>query len=759
MSKRSGLFSFFRRDDDDEEERYDDDVSFKMSKEDLFEGIKEGSIITLSEKHYLQPDDFLEKDENGKTLLELVFEKNVTLSEPLRKRILNDTSIVEECLKHDRSILLYENFNNVYLDSAVEAKTVFVPLSDGLTLMDYIIKKGLADLYVINAIKDSRVLDYILKYNRNDLIHFINEDVLFKPYRNYLTMFEYLLNKNLVDVFMVSLIKRHDEVVKLCIDYNRPCLLAHLKQEYMFLKVGNRLKPIEYLIKGNNADRDTFFIIGHEKSDEIINMILEHKAYRYLVYYPEILFNRYGNKLYLDLMLENYNKSMDLYLADIKISNLSFKQKAILYLKCSDYGLVAFLPPITIDMLLEKAEGQTFIGLLLSIDKEKTVKKLLNNKMYRNSDLATILRLHGVYIKGVDIPTDKKDKGLKKKNKYLNAEVSEGIQVKLDILRDLFLADGKTSEGEVNLLIASYKRLAKFNYIYLNKELDVLISTKKKHPDFRIVRVSSKPYFSAPTKEIKVNDSSITAFNHELGHAFHHFETYFNMPNGLDDVIKRIHSDPNSLTRVSKFAKFFKRIEEKALAEAEKIYETEYKHYFDTQRSSKIKRLLEEDKKDKLEKFKKFHINEKLLNDDIDNLYDCSEEEYESRFRKIKIEEIKTNLLYEKYSAYAAMSDMLDAIYNGRLKAGVLKDKDGQKIELLFGHGIDYYNVPHNIFNELIADYVEIIKEKDGEEALSFLRYVVGNEIVDLIEYYYEKNILHFEPQALPIEERVSHGK
>ena len=80
MSKKTGLFSWFRRDDDSDYERYDDDVSFKMPIEDLFEGIKDGTIYTIDDKYYLQVEDFLEVDEEtGKTLLELIFEKNVTV--------------------------------------------------------------------------------------------------------------------------------------------------------------------------------------------------------------------------------------------------------------------------------------------------------------------------------------------------------------------------------------------------------------------------------------------------------------------------------------------------------------------------------------------------------------------------------------------------------------------------------------------------------------------------------------------------------
>lgn len=759
MAKKTGLFSWFRRNDDSDYERYDEDVSFKMPIEDLFEGIKEGTIYSLDEKHYLNADDFLEVDEEtGKTLLELVFEKNVTVSSDILRRIYKDTRIIEECLKHKQSIMLYKNSNRMYLDSNVPSEMLFVPLSDGNTLIDHIIDYKMANLYIINRADDPRILDTCLKHERRDLIQYINEEVLFKKYKNYSTIFEYLISKNMVSVYMISLIKNHPEVVEICVAYNKPYLLKHAKEKILLHRCSTGMTAIEYLIRGNNADKETFYNLNYANSNIILGSILRYRAYRYLIYYPEILFSKSGDKLYIDLMLEKYNKSMDMYLADAKIASFTFEQKAIFYLKCAEYGLTTFLPNITINDLLEKKDGKTFIEVLLDVDKEITVKKLLDRGLYKNSNIATILSLYGIHIHGVDVPVDQRDKGLKKKNKYLNVTVSKEIEYKLELLRSLFEKDKKTSPEEIDLLIASYKRLATFRYKYINEELSILIKHKIDNPGFTIIKTKATPYFSSANKEIGINDSSITAFNHELGHAFHAIKTYFGVPEGLYDKVVRINTDEACLNRVYQFANYFEKIEKKALAEAEKRYEMEYGSYFNTNKRAKIRKILEEDRADKIERFSKYGISEKTIKTAVENLYDCTEEDYEKRFKAIKIEELKKDILYENYSALAAMSDMLDAIFEGRLTGGVLKDKNGKKIKLTFGHGISYYNDYHSIFNELIADYSEIIKEKDGEEVLDYLRNIVGSDFVDMIAKYYEENIIGYEPGKLPIEESVGHG-
>ena len=69
----------------------------------------------------------------------------------------------------------------------------------------------------------------------------------------------------------------------------------------------------------------------------------------------------------------------------------------------------------------------------------------------------------------------------------------------------------------------------------------------------------------------------------------------------------------------------------------------------------------------------------------------------------------------------------------------------GEKISLRFGHGINYYYKDGSIFNEMMADYSEIIKSPDASECLAYLRSIVGNELVDLLETFYERKVLHID--------------
>ena len=110
------------------------------------------------------------------------------------------------------------------------------------------------------------------------------------------------------------------------------------------------------------------------------------------------------------------------------------------------------------------------------------------------------------------------------------------------------------------------------------------------------------------------------------------------------------------------------------------------------------------------------------------------------------------------YDAYQAICDILDAIYFGKLRDKTYKTSKGEIISVPFGHGINYYNQDNSVFEEMVADYSEIIKSEKSVESIHYLRYVVGDELVDLLARFYEERVLHIEP-TLSSKEVKSHGR
>ncbi len=756
------LFHTKTRDRDYDFEHYEEDASFKMPIEDIFEEIKKRNIKSLSSRDYLQVEDFFEKDENGKTLLEIVYEYNVSIESNLAIRIFNDPDILEECIKHKNTLLnlIVKPLNNSYaLDSTVLDRTLFSKLSNGMSFIEFLIKNNKIGLFVINRIEDIRVFDLLVKYGRFDALEFLNENLLFQPYGKYPTLFEFLMIQNRVNDKMISHFIVHKEACKICRNYNKVYLLKHAKKGFLLYEYSDGFRVIDLLIKGNNADRDTFYQLGSFDKESIINSIVGSKAYRYLVFYPNVLFERahkYPNKTYLDVLLENYNKSMDSYLADININDISLENRAKLYIKCSDYGLNAFLPILTSRILLQKSNGISFIEALLNEDRDKTLTRVLTPKLYRNSQIAAILEMYGVRVVDANVPTDKKDEAKETKEKLLRQKVSPEVERKLLELKKLFMNDGISDSSLVEVLIASYKSLASNNYKYLDRELDILLSYKRKYSNFAIVRSEAKPYFDATSRMINLNNSLVGVFNHEIGHTFHHICATNRAPKNIGTIIYEIRNNNETLKKVKSFTDEFTKLEDRVKEEASLIYKKRYANYFDKNRKAKIKALLNAESETLAKSFEEIGINPNRIKKAISELYNISEEEYIERFEKAKTQEIASNIMLERYDAFSAISDIMDAIFYGRLKDEMVS-KDGKNYSVIYGHGINYYNKEDNIFSEILADYSEIIKNPKSKEALEYLRFLVGNEFVDLINEFYEQDVLGIKP--LSLEEGVLHAR
>ena len=96
-----------------------------------------------------------------------------------------------------------------------------------------------------------------------------------------------------------------------------------------------------------------------------------------------------------------------------------------------------------------------------------------------------------------------------------------------------------------------------------------------------------------------------------------------------------------------------------------------------------------------------------------------------------------------------AIGDILDAIYEGELHSGVLKDLEGEKIKRTAGHGISYYSNSKHGFDEMVANFASIIKSRDSQKTLNLLRDIVGEEMFDMLGEFYFNNIIYNKAEQL----------
>ena len=99
--------------------------------------------------------------------------------------------------------------------------------------------------------------------------------------------------------------------------------------------------------------------------------------------------------------------------------------------------------------------------------------------------------------------------------------------------------------------------------------------------------------------------------------------------------------------------------------------------------------------------------------------------------------------------------DILDAIYEGSLHSGMLKNQQGEKVKKTAGHGLAYYYDTSHGFDEMIANFAFVCKSKDAVEKLELLKSIVGEELYNMLSEFYYQNISYGKEQQLEIGKTV----
>lgn len=146
-----------------------------------------------------------------------------------------------------------------------------------------------------------------------------------------------------------------------------------------------------------------------------------------------------------------------------------------------------------------------------------------------------------------------------------------------------------------------------------------------------------------------------------------------------------------------------------------------------------LAKFLSSSKEEKKKKFKGRYVDE-VLDTILAKTY--SVDEFIAQRKKIEIFEVTDAMLRNNFTAFICIGDIIDAIYLGKYRNGVLYDENRQYMPSAYGHGIAYYSrFISNGFAEMIANYGEIVKSKDANEMLIYLRSIVSG--------WYDRRLLY----------------
>lgn len=455
------------------------------------------------------------------------------------------------------------------------------------------------------------------------------------------------------------------------------------------------------------------------------------------------------NYTYLDYILDCINKGDFEY----NIANITAPgnpdMKAEFYLDIAKHDMIGYVKDdLNLNILLKKYDNKTLLEYFLDKDPELTLNKILDKSDKMNYSVMIILKARGI--------KDNNTLNIGEGNYFPHKHSPDTYYGPLDNdsdylikeLERLFISDGKSDKDLINLLITGYRNALFINYDITIREIEKLIEIKKNNFDkFYYVKDKNSSYFSSNDGCIHMDDSFASTIIHETGHALHYYLNRFKVPDNYSEIVKRARENKELLIKVSDYFEFWnnfkKNLENYFLNITSEVLTTEYSKQ---ENIMDIQNILSKDIDKYRDKFKSLKIPEEQLEQILKDTF--SVEEYIKRESIIIANEIIAKTMEENYENVGAISDIIDAIFEGKPHDGVLKDNNGKKITACGGHGIKYYTytlIAKHGFDEMIANFAVLVKSKGAEENLRVLRDIVGDEVYNMISDFYYTNILEMD--------------
>lgn len=719
--------------------------------------------------------EYLLKKVNSKTILELISREWERLNaiydtKILKQLLLDDQELLKECIKI--------NFTKIFKDVPT---SIFQRKINDITLIDYLfqnnyISKNNIDIFL----PCENIFKYIKKYNKEELLKNINlNELLLKTKNNKLYLDEFIEANIDIEINNIT-----TKLINKILEKKAYYLLIYLNEKQL-LKIVNNETILELLLKNGltpninkyteeksikliakydkhellqNTDSNLLMLKNNKyiieemlekqlkindpniSNPNIVYYIIKHKRtdLYYKFNYSTLLSNLTPNNKYLDVILEHLKIDDSIEMPRIKISNLShlsFKQYAQIYICYAKHNLEHKLPTsLSTLLIIDKPRKKTFLEYLLEEDEEITKEKFIKN--LKEDEVQIILKLHEYKKRYLNIDAILEQLIQHQQNIYKVNNTDSEIEMIINELIEVF-SDEYKDEKVLELLKINYTYLCMKDKKYI-EEVKRIIELKRNIPHLSISITEEGTFYKQD--RISLSKADIYSLNHELGHLFFHFNAKEMVPQELDIILFKLSNDKNFIEKnIKEFANMTEQIIKSVESESEKIYETFLElNDVSTNNIEDIIRYLENSQQRSiLYKCIKSHAKSITL------------EDYKNKDKRIKLEMIKTQILKNEYPGLLIISDIIDAIFLGKFFDNLLKDKEGKNISALSGHGIVYYSENRiNAFNEMIANYNAILKIKDSEYYIELLRKVVGDELVDLLETYYNEKILFFENKS-----------
>ena len=647
----------------------------------------------------------------------------------------------------------------------IKEEVLLMEYTEGKTLLELLIENNIIpnfNFYIyenktIEILYKKNMLNLVTNCSNNILETKVNE-IFGEDKLNDITFFEYMLDKGynpLSNTYKIS----DEEKIKLYYKKGYYSFLAQKVETECLLKKLDDGKILIDVLLENNCDID----FGFKGFNDIV---IAKKLYSYNRYdllvkgNLDVLINMADNgKTYLENVLDEIkSKKLKINLNKIKTYKSNVNSIAQFYLMLAKKSMIEYLDP-SANELLQDYNGKILIEELLDLDSELTLNKILNPKIKSNMKIAVILKSRGLDINVVNVPLNEKNYTsdyLDKHQKTLGIGplFNEG-EILLKRLYELFAFDGKSDIELIDALVSGYRNALFVDYQSNIIELRNLVEIKEKNKrKFLYVREDDSAFFSSSTGKVHCDSPVIETILHETGHALHSYLSDNIVPDDYQEIIERARKNPQILQNVEDYSKLYNELRDKIIKIAEAKYSSFFETNFDQEYIDSIEEFIKKSQIEKREEFDSLGID----NEDLDIILNTifTSDEYIKHQKKVFVEEYKDHILRSEFGAFMAIGDILDAIYEGELNSGVLKNAEGNRINRTAGHGISYYYDSKHGFDEMIANFASISKATDSMEMLALLKCIVGDEVYNMISEFYYNNISKEntpEENAINIEE------
>lgn len=462
-------------------------------------------------------------------------------------------------------------------------------------------------------------------------------------------------------------------------------------------------------------------ILGIENfktNPDVANLFCKYKK---SIYFWELkedeLFRKYDDKLLIEKILygidiknatriiktiKNHNELLDILVNNGMVHYINLVNDSIINyyvtLKDNKYPIEKYIN-----------RDYVFVGILKCV-KDKILIIKICEKYNKQELIRSIIEKSFLD----EIEKDLKIK-LEDKQYYLNVInkkdlENHDIEIKelLTELKELFINDNKSDKYLIELMIKSYYQALLLNTTDVKKIVAKLIEIKKDYSDEFILQKGKCG--SQQNSKITLNEYTFAPviIFHEIGHLIHKNNGNYVYYTDLENAIINIRNQKDLTKKFEQFKEKFFNINNYAKNKPDEYF----KLYFENFKSDYIKKL------------KELNISDKVIN--IILAQTITKDLFLKKKKEIFCNQLSYRYMIIKQPLLVEASDILDAVFQGEMK----------QIENMYGHGREYYSKMRNCIIEIVACYFAIMCTVEKDVYLKELKYLFGNEFVDIMERF-----------------------